>query len=496
MRKTAINISSNVLTRFIPLLAALVLTPFIIKQVGIENYGVWAIVGSFVSISLMFDLGLGFTVEKEIAKLSNNKEEAEEDAANFLFTFFPYQLVISVVLTAVVAIVLFLGLQWVKVSDQATFVVNKSMGLILVLAFLKYWIGTCESIIRGLEKHYILVFRNVVYIVFYAVFILSILPKYKNVFGLVLCDLLATCVLLVVFIKYLFRTIKFDKKLIRKVKLPKKIFSFSRDAFTLQICALFIFNFGKIMLGGMVSALEVAYYEIGNKIFQILRNVFDQIARVFLPKAAKTKDDKKIKYYIEEGTFLLLSLWGAVSIPLLICLKDFIVLWLGKDLIKSVPVAIVLIISIGFIVLSRMSLNIFMGIGKLVRYIKIRIISTILFVVFTLFFIPKFKALGLAYSMLIYAVFSEAVVTSYSFRVFGLNFWYFIKTRVIKLVLLQVLLGLALYNLYKYMNKSYIAIIGLFVIYNVLYLLAYYKLILMSRDKLFIKKEFKKFLKI
>lgn len=492
MKKTMINIISNTFARFVPMAAAIILTPFILKQIGVENYGVWAIVISFVNISLMFDLGLGFATEKELAKLSSSKND-EDNPANFLFSLFPYQLLIAIFLTVLVAIALIWGLQWMKISIAVMIDVRKSMILVLILVFLKYWIGSCASIVRGLEKHYILFFRNCIYVLIYACLVLLILPKYKSVFGLILCDLLATTILLIVFIRYILQTIKFNLRSVHRISLPKKIFSFSRDAFTLQMCALFLFNFGKIILGGMVSAVEVGYYEIASKIFQILQNTFDQIARVFLPKAAKAKTREKIVFYLEEGTFYLLLLWGSVSIPLFICLNDFILLWLGDGFIKSIPIAIVLIISLGFIALSRMSLNIFMGIGQLAYYVKLRIGFTLFFIGLSFLLIPRFDALGLAYSMLIHSIFSELVITAYSFKFFGLSFWHFIKTRVLKVFLMQVLLGLIVHKIYLYFDKSYLTICGVFAIYNLIYGLAYYNLILVSSDKLFVNKKLKDF---
>ncbi len=491
MRKTVINIFSNTFARFIPLAAALVLTPYIIKQIGVESYGAWAIIVSFVNISLIFDLGFGLTVEKEVASLDNNHSYGKP--SDFLYTFFPYQLLMSMAITSGSILILYFSFQWIKIPKNIYSFFSGSTVLIITLTFLKYWITTCECIIRGLEKHYILVVRNLIYTLGYAVFIIIILPKQNNLFGLLLCDFLASAILLTFFAKYIAKKIGIDFRLLKKIKLPNGLFSFSRNAFTLQICSLFLFNVGKIILGGVASTVEVAYFEIANKIFNVFRIMYDQIARVFLPKAAKSVGQSKILFYMEEGTLLLLSLWGAICLPLIIILHDFIYLWLGNELLSSVPAGIILLISTGFIALSRMALNVFMGIGKLTYYVKTRVIFTALFVITSLILTPLLKSLGLAYSLLLYSIFSEIIITVHSFKILGLNFWAFAKKRLLKLFVAQFISGIVSYQIYVNAEKNYLNILGFFLLYNVIYSLLYYLFIFPTTNKVFIQNKIKIF---
>lgn len=492
MKTTLVNIISNTIVRFIPMLAAFFLVPFVLRYTGKEIFGAWAIIGSFVGMSIMFDLGFGLTLEKEVAKLKIRNFPT--DVTNFLYSTLRIQLVLSVIVLIIVFLFVNVVINFTKMSASLKNSIYQLQFFILISTFMKYWIGSFQSIIRGLERHYILLFRNIIYTVLSVFLLIIVLPQQPNLFGLLISDMLATFILLISFIIYLFHELKVSSLSFKRITISKSIFNYSINAFVLQMCAIALFSSGRLVLGIMVSVAEVAYYEIGAKIFDIIRNIFDQIARVFLPKASKFNEQKKeskILFLLENGTLYLFVLWGALAIPLLIVFKGFIILWLGKDFVVSCPLAYALIIATGFITLSRMSLNVFMGIGILERYSQIRGLSVLFFIALAIPLIKKFHAFGLALALLIYFILFESVIIIYSFRKFKINFFKFFKTKLCKVIALQLVLGISFKFISHNFMLSYLGIGIFFLIFNLFYMLGYYSLIFNRSDKEFFKSNFK-----
>ena len=86
-------------------LIGLVLTPFIIKYLGDSEYGLYALVGSFVAYFSLMDLGLNNTIIRFVAKYRAEKDSKGE--ANFLATIVLIYFAISLVIVVLGTITYF-----------------------------------------------------------------------------------------------------------------------------------------------------------------------------------------------------------------------------------------------------------------------------------------------------------------------------------------------------------------------------------------------------
>ncbi|OPZ92837.1 MAG: Polysaccharide biosynthesis protein [candidate division TA06 bacterium ADurb.Bin417] len=73
IRNTLFNIGGQ----FWAVLIAFFLTPYIIRQVGIARYGIWAMISVLTGYFGLFDLGLGQSFEKFIAEYRTSREEVK-----------------------------------------------------------------------------------------------------------------------------------------------------------------------------------------------------------------------------------------------------------------------------------------------------------------------------------------------------------------------------------------------------------------------------------
>lgn len=87
MSRVRVNIAANIAGQSWQILLAIICTPFYIKLLGIEAYGLIAFYIVLQSITQILDLGLGTTVNREVARLSGKVDPVDRSAlARFVGT--------------------------------------------------------------------------------------------------------------------------------------------------------------------------------------------------------------------------------------------------------------------------------------------------------------------------------------------------------------------------------------------------------------------------
>src|SRR3989338_2321533 len=88
-KKIVRNTIFNIIGRFWGILVILFLTPYIIRQIGIERYGIWAIVGVVTGYFGMLDFGIGTSFVKYIAEFYTKRDyEKINQVINIGFSFY------------------------------------------------------------------------------------------------------------------------------------------------------------------------------------------------------------------------------------------------------------------------------------------------------------------------------------------------------------------------------------------------------------------------
>src|SRR5688572_2961952 len=72
--------ASNMAGQAIVVLTAIVLTPYILEQIGPVGYGLWVLVGSLAAYGDLFDLGISSAVVKYVAQFRAGDDRAMERA--------------------------------------------------------------------------------------------------------------------------------------------------------------------------------------------------------------------------------------------------------------------------------------------------------------------------------------------------------------------------------------------------------------------------------
>lgn len=326
----------------------IVMTPFIIRSLGNSEYGLYTLIGSFVTYLTLMDLGLNNTIVRFVAKYRAENDKNGEEV--FLGTTMKIYLYISLVLTFI-GILLYFNLDFIFSKSLTANELEKAkiMFAILVLDIAIALPGGTFAAICNAYEYF--VFPRAINITRYLIratlFFLVIYNGGKAI-SIVIIDTILNIIVLLTTITFVFKTIKvkfnfmsIDKKLLRQ------IFNYSIWIFLLGIVSQFFWNAGQVVLGIQTNTKIIAIYGVGITLGGYYGAFAGAINSVFLPKATKMS--------ISNSNFELtqaMTKLGRISFIVLMYIfiaflffgQEFIALWVGNTYADSWLIALLIMI--------------------------------------------------------------------------------------------------------------------------------------------------------
>jgi O-antigen/teichoic acid export membrane protein len=338
--RLARNSAYYAIKSFVALAAMLLITPYILKTIGKEQYGIWALAGVMTSYVQLSDLGITESLVKYASEY-----HASRDSANLnrlVNTATAALLSVSVVLGYTLYLFLPIIIKDilnipVQFQEEALlifrlsvfiFLFNLIMGVFATLVVSSQQIGYTCSI-------------NIATSVFG--FIVTIICLRQ---GLGLRSLIATNAIVALFVAVLnmivasklFPELQFNFR--KWVDLPmfKQIFSFSWKVQTASISHLLIFQIDRILLSRYLGLEAVAYYEIGSTAAFHARSFLSVLftPMVSAVSAMKVQNEQALITGLYHRSFKFLVMLAVPFCLLVIAVASpFIQMWMGSGFALS-----------------------------------------------------------------------------------------------------------------------------------------------------------------
>ena len=257
---------------------------FLLKTIGVEQFGIWSLVLSTTSVIQVANFGLSGSVVKFVAKYVAREEDRN---------------VSGVIQTAVISIALIIGfvlilgfplIKWILglVVPASSF---KLALLILPFALLSLWLTTITSVFQsgldGLQRIYI---RNILMIggsVFYAILCFIFAPKY-GLIGLAYAQIINNSLILIVswiLIKRFLPPLPVIPYQWNRI-LFKEIISYGVNFQVVSVTTMFYDPTTKALLSKFGGLSMVGYYEMANRMVQQFRALIVSANQVLVPAIA------------------------------------------------------------------------------------------------------------------------------------------------------------------------------------------------------------------
>lgn len=327
----------------------LVMTPFIIRHLGTDEYGLYTLIGSMVGYISVMDFGLNNTIVRFVAKYRAMQDRKSEE--NFLAT----TMLIYGVISAVIVLI-GLGLYF-NLADVFKKLTPEQLGKarimfgILILNLAVTLPGGAFTAICSAYEHFVFPRSlNIVKYVTRSLMVIGLLTLGGDSVGMVILDTAMNFLVIAINGYYIFRRLKVRFKLHEfEWTLVKRIFSYSVWIFIFAMVGQFQWRSGQMILGVISTPADVAIYGVGILLGTYYGAFSGAISGVFLPRATKmvvldATPSELTSMMVKIGRFSLLILLLILG-GFLIFGHQFVLLWVGPTYSDSWLIALVIMFS-------------------------------------------------------------------------------------------------------------------------------------------------------
>lgn len=387
-------------------LYGLVVTPFIVAQIGDASFGVYKTITAFAASLMVIDLGLGGTVQRYIA---NYRALAKTN----LIGGFIYMILIEAIILAVAASFIIVSIYFNIDTifhnglTPEEIVLAKQLFIILGITIIFHLF---ENVFNGVLTGYgVFIISNGLRLFRILIRILGtflLLFIWKSPLTLVLLDCALVFFLLVFELFYSFKKLhlRVDPSHIDKAIFRESLL-YSLMMFLTALANQMNGNLDSVVIGAFMTSTDVAVYSIAIIIFGMFTQVACSISSVLLPKVSFLIKDgvSKAKDYVISIGRIQFILLGAIFGAFLVLGKDFICLWMGKSYL---PAYYVVLILMGPSILE-LCVNVCLTILRAVNKLKFKTFVTIAMAVFN----SVFTIVGIKF----WGYYAAAIATALSY---------------------------------------------------------------------------------
>ncbi|MBU1182525.1 MAG: flippase [Proteobacteria bacterium] len=391
------NTIFNAVGRFWGILVALILTPYIIRHIGIERYGIWALVGVLTGYFGLLDFGIGTSFVKYISEFYAKKDfEKINQVINTGFVFYSIFAIFLITLSFFVINPL---LTFFKIPSH---LYNESV-FVFFLGIILFSVSNALSpfgaIQGGLQRMDIsnkvaiaVSIPNIAGTIFF-------LEKGYSLPGLMVNNgivLLISSVASLVIAFRILPELRFNPLVSTKAML-KKLFGFGAKVQITKIASLLHSHLDEILLAYFLNIGFVAYYAVAQGLTSKISEMPLMLISAIMPAAseldARSEKGKLQELYFRSMKYLILA-----GTPIFIMgftfAHSFIQAWLGAGYERTAFTLQLLLVA-GFInLLTGPGFYIFNGMGKPQYGMYISVLSTIMKLTLSITLIIKFGYYG------------------------------------------------------------------------------------------------------
>lgn len=359
------NTRYNFLWKLWEIVAALFLTPYILFHVGLERYGIWALVTLVTGYFGLLDFGIGAAYVKHISESYSNRDN---DGLNAIVnTGFSFYVVFSAVI--ILLAFLFIGpiLYVLKIpgalQQEASFVIISGIALFGFSGATSVF----SSIQAGLQRMDISVKISVICSVINVAGVVLMLENGAGLTGLMVNNIIvffiASAMNIVAAYKLLPGLI-FAPFIRVKKEIFMKLFSFGYRMQIVRLGELMLYQTDRLLIAFFFGVKFVGIYQIGATLVGYAKQLPIFLLPAVLPAAAeistKRDSDKLVRLYLR-GSKYLFVITAPVMAALVVLAHPVVKLWVGSGYDVSAVTAQIL--AAGYIVNVTVGMAFMVGMG-------------------------------------------------------------------------------------------------------------------------------------
>lgn len=355
----------NFLGQVLPAVCMFASVPFLIRQLGDEIYGIFAIIILIVDYFSFFDIGLSGAATKFISESIGKKDYSG------IHSIYKKLLLLSVCLSCLAAILYFIFVPWIstKFLNIERYNISDIQSILRTSSIVVFFLMQ-KCFFRGvLEAYQRWDYINFTMVPILALTQLAYVVAVLNGKGLlVLVCLLSMREALICFIYYIA-----GQRILHKTNQPtviswKETFTMVKYGMHLsitRIIAWFMSSFDKFLISSVLTTAAVTYYVVPYGVATKIAMVAGCIAPIIFPISSKlyASDRVALMDLFKKSLVYSSVLMGLPMILMILFAKDILFLWVGPEFAQSVPILQVLSLGAFFSAISWIFGTLIQGTG-------------------------------------------------------------------------------------------------------------------------------------
>jgi len=361
------NIGSSWFALGVNIVIGIFLSPFILHRLGDAAFGLWVLIFSVTGYYGLFDLGIRSSIVRYVSKhLATGS--TEEMAKLMNTTLFGYSCIglLCLGLTAVLAFYVNTFFHIPPAFHSSSPLLIWMVGASVALGFP---LGAVGGFLEGLQRFEILNWSNIISSLLRAVLIVVALQRG---FGLLTITFITVALPIIAsvirgFIALHLCPVLFGWKYIDRATF-RQIVHYSSTTLMIMVAGRLKFKTDELVIGSMMSAAAITYFNIGARIVDYAGMVVNGFAQNFLPVASQSEATGNLnrlrKLFVVGNRFCAFTIFPMTAM-LLILGKSVIEVWVGRKYIAtSYPVLVIMIVPSTIMFAQAVSGRVLFGMSK------------------------------------------------------------------------------------------------------------------------------------
>jgi O-antigen/teichoic acid export membrane protein len=417
------NIFYGFLTWILPLGLSFVATPLIVRTLGDEDYGIYALVLTFIGYSFTFSIGRAIT--KYIAEYRANGE-TEKIRDIISATFF-----INIAVGLFGALIICLSANWLvtdvfkidaEMQDKTVVAMYLASGII----FLTMLTQVFNAVLQGIQRFD--VYSKIYNANSFALLLGNLALAYfgYGLLALLIWNLLIICIFCVIFAISAKRLLpEFGISFRFKRESLKLVFHYSLGIIGYQIAANVLLLFERGWITRQLGAESLTYYVVPMSLGMYIHGFVSSLMLVIFPLASELKNEReKLLRLYTKATKIVSLLVVFLGTTLIVENRFFLFLWMGEKFAEKSPELLILhTITFGLAAILTVSWQMTEGLGFPNYNFAVFAICLVVSIALMLVLTQSFGNIGIAAARL-------AGFATIFFSIFYVEKWFFGKVQV------------------------------------------------------------------
>jgi O-antigen/teichoic acid export membrane protein len=334
VRYAFLNSLSNYVGQFFKMGAWLVLTPFILNQLGDTMFGLWVLVGSVVAYGFLLDFGIAGAITKYTAEFRAKKagEEARSLIATALWLY--TGLGLFVILISLVIAPLFPVIFNVADAERETaiwLVLLSGIGVGITILC-----TTTTAVLRGLQRFDLINLIGVSATLVSAGATVIVLLLGGGAIGLVVVGIAVTLFTQIPNVWFIYRIapeLRFGWRGANRTLL-RTVASYSSSIFVMNVGGYLESKTDEMVIGGFLPVSTVTPYNLARRLSLLPQTLAEQFLMLLLPMASEiyAKNDLgQLRFLYIVSTRITLAVALPTGLTLIFLAQNILTVWVGVE---------------------------------------------------------------------------------------------------------------------------------------------------------------------